>query len=179
MSELSWVELMGRHAASAALYVSGAMNYLDAEGQRQQFLWWHGPAAQWRIALPDGTPIYLKDATGRSFQRNSAGDMQELGGRITVPILGPVSPLDVVAPESMLNQISQHAAVVAGPLHSTVDGRKSWKVTLAAGTSEMFIEVDDETGVLLQAQSADYPEPGFTIIDLRTDNNDNAAWFSP
>lgn len=36
MSELSWVELMGRHAASAALYVSGAMNYLDAEGQRQQ-----------------------------------------------------------------------------------------------------------------------------------------------
>ena len=135
--------------------------------------------SSWRIALSDGTPIYLKDATGRSFQRNSADDMQELGGRINVPILGPVSPLDVVAPESMLNQISQRAAVVAGPLHSTVDGRKSWKVTLSAGTSEMFIDVDDETGIiLLQAQSTDYPEPAFTIIDLRTDSNEDTAWFS-
>ena len=45
----------------------------------------------------------------------------------------------------MLNQISQHAAVVAAPLHSAVDGRKSWKSPLAVGTSEMLIEVDDET----------------------------------
>lgn len=179
MSEVSWVELMGRHAASAALHASGAMDYMDDKGQRRQFLWCHGPTSQWRIATPDGTPIYLRDTAGRSYQRNSAGDLQELGGRITVPILGPVSPLDSIAPNSMLNNLTQHAEVVAGPLPGTVAGRKSWRITLSARGSEMFMDIDDQTGILVRAQSADHPEPAFTVFNLETDGNQDASWFTP
>lgn len=179
MSEPSWAELMGRHAASATLHVSGVMTYLNADEQRQQFLWWHGPASQWRIARSDGTVVYLRDTAGRSYQRNSGNEIQELGGRIAVPILGPVSPLDAIAPGSLLNNMTDHAAVAAGPLPTDVDGRRAWRVTLSAAGADMFMDIDDDTGILVQAQGADYPEPAFTITDLQTDDHRDAAWFAP
>ncbi|MGW6035364.1 hypothetical protein ACWFOS_17070 [Gordonia terrae] len=83
---------MGRHAASATLHVSGVMTYLSAGEQRQHFLWWHGPASQWRIARSDGTVVYLRDTTGRSYQRSSGGELQELGGRIAVQAQGADYP---------------------------------------------------------------------------------------
>ncbi|MFC9982887.1 hypothetical protein [Gordonia sp. NPDC127522] len=114
-----------------------------------------------------------------SYQRSSGDELQELGGRIAVPILGPVSPLDAIAPGSLLNNMTDHAAVAAGPLPTDVDGRRAWRVILSAAGADMFIDVDDETGILVQAQGADYPEPAFTITDLQTDDHRDAAWFAP
>lgn len=87
-----------------------------------------------------------------------------------MPILGVVSPLDAIAPGSMLNSMSERVAVTAGPVPTEVDGRRAWRVTLSAQGSDMFMDIDEETGILVQAQSTTHPEPGSTIVDLQTDD---------
>ena len=79
------------------------------------------------------------------------------GGSVSAhwcPILGQVTPLDLIGPESMLIKMSEDA-YVGSVSAAQVDGRPGWSVPIGTSDSDaMTVVLDDETGVTTRMASA-------------------------
>ena len=158
MSRPSWVELMGRHAASAALYLSGEMRYpseVNGELVERRFTFWHGPAQRWSIADQHGVR-YVRTGTGDEFLQPEPGDdFVRLGGRYNLVNLGDFSPLDLIAPDSLTDKMSTELGVLTTPAEIHVADRPAWTVDLGNDATRISLVFDDATGVITQMLNPD------------------------
>ncbi len=144
----SWVELMGRHAAAGTLFLSASMRFTDSDTSApvdDEYRFWHGPDNRWRIESEAET-IYVRNPQ-TTLLRGGDGQMRRLEGRITIPLLGPVTPIEMIGQGSMLLHMSESVRI--GPVSSTIlDGRQGWSVILTHTDADPALAVlDDETGM--------------------------------
>ena len=146
---------MGRQSAAGASFLSASLRFTvadDAAPIDDRFRFWHGPQNRWRIESSDEV-VYVRgpDAT---VLRGGDGQMRRQVADIVLPLLGQVTPLDLLGPESMLMKMSQDAYI--GSASSVlVDGRQGWSVRIGTSDSDaMTVVLDDETGMTSRMESA-------------------------
>lgn len=155
----SWVELMGRHAASDMLYTSAALSYryVTRTGDVDEGTWefWHGPGNKWRIER-SGQPILIRNGELAFSWRDD--EMHRNTGHIQLHILKPISPLLFVGPESFLSPstLSKNTTPARSPIETVVNGRRAWSMIMNSTSHEESIEfvIDDETGLILRTGSS-------------------------
>lgn len=150
---------MGRHAASATLFLSGSLHYLD-EGPDGvavdgRFGFWHAPGGQWRIEDEDGHLVYLRGADGTAFVRGSDGELEQLNARIVVPTLASFSPLEAIAPHSVVNNLSEGMRPLGPVARGEVGSRSAWTIPLGSETPVIVVSFDHATGVLVRLMNAE------------------------
>lgn len=155
----SWVELMGRHAASSTLFTSATLRYRttepDGTSDSGGFDFWHGPDDRWRIEV-SGEPVCVRTRT-ETFVRDEAGQMSRLQGRMNLPLLGKFNPFDVIGPRSMLFRLSERVRPVGPATRVQLGGRVAWSMMLTSaemGSAGVEIVLDDESGMLLRVDAS-------------------------
>lgn len=149
---VSWVELIGRNAASGSVMVSGALRSLGSDRGTEldeSYRFWYAPTDRWRIEI-DGEPVYLS-GRDRSLVRID-GHMTLLDGDIRMPILGRgVSPLQLLGQNSLLHSMSRDVVVRDEPRAVDVGGRRAWAVVVGDRSGKNGeISIDESTGVIVR-----------------------------
>lgn len=173
---------MGRHAAAAALHLSGTLHVRDDHGnQIQQFRFWHGPQERWRIESVDGQVLYLRGSANDCFVRTDDGELQRQAGDFGAQWLGPLSPLDLLGPNSLPHQMSTKATLKGPPATTLVDSRPAHSVVFGSNAGQVEFAFDDESGLLVRlhnpSNGATVEVSGLTLHDVLPD--ETFRWDGP
>ncbi|AWK75053.1 hypothetical protein CBI38_29375 [Rhodococcus oxybenzonivorans] len=155
----SWIELMGRHAASTLLYLSGSLTYryVSRTGTVEDGAWefLHGPGDRWRIEKA-GQPILIRKGDVAFSWRDD--EMHRQKAQIHLHILKPISPTLFVGPDSFLspNTLSKKVAPTGPVTETAVGGRRAWSLRMSdpSTADTMEFAIDDVTGLLLRVRSS-------------------------
>ncbi|MDJ0396422.1 hypothetical protein QMK17_24255 [Rhodococcus sp. G-MC3] len=173
----SWIELMGRHAASATLSVSATVA-TRPDGNAVEWSVWHGRGGRWRVER-DGQPIYLFD--GMSAVTRHGDVMHRSRSDFHAPLLGSLAPTTFFGSDSLLDNMSRK--LVPSTAEPVVeDGRSAWAVQLAHPdqTSSAQVVIDDETGAVLRFTGGGHDVLVVRDLQIRTDLGiDLFVWDGP
>lgn len=173
---------MGRHAASSSLFVSAVLHYDsrpdDSDtAQAGEFTFRYGPGERWRIDRA-GRTLYVSNPQS-TFLRDGE-QMRHLPGSFHLLDLGPVSPLDIVGPDTLLHNLSRRLVPTAAATPIVIDGRRGWELTLVPDTGEqgrLTVVIDDGTGLLMRFDSTER-ELMATLTDVEVHETLPASTFT-
>ncbi|WFR71029.1 hypothetical protein P9209_16775 [Prescottella defluvii] len=156
----SWIELMGRHAASSSSFVSAVLRYEarsdDSDtAERGEFGFRYGPGHRWRIDRA-GRTVFVSSPQAALLRKGDT--MERLPGSFHLVDLGPISPMDVVGPDTLLHSLSRRTAPTGPATAVGVEARPAWELSLLSGAGEeghVTVVIDDETGLLVRVDSTE------------------------
>lgn len=151
---------MGRHAASSSLFVSASLHYesrpADSDtAEAGDFTFRYGPGERWRIDRA-GRTVYARNPQATLLREGE--EMRRLPGSFHLVDLGPVSPMDIVGPDTLLHNLSRRLVPTAAAAAIVIDGRRGWELTLVPDTGEqgrLTVVIDDATGLLMRFDSTE------------------------
>ncbi len=154
MGEMSWVELMGRHTASATVYVSGSLRYRDGAGEwGGVFEFRHGPGQRWHISDEDQRVVYTQDGDGVTHTRDD-GALVRVDADMILPLTyAAIRPFDVIGPRSLLYRMTASKRILTSPFEVVHDGRPAWTTVFEAYGKQGEVTIDAATGVVVQMSS--------------------------
>ncbi len=173
----SWIELMGRHAASGTHGLTATVT-TRGDGEPTQWQVWRSRSDHWRIEQ-GGDPVYLFD--GRSAVMRRDGRMHRSQSDFHMPLLGSPGPMAFVGGQSLLERMSQNI-VPSQPRLVSEGGRRAYAVDLTrdGGSEVAEVVLDDETGVLLRFTADAVDRLVVTDLQLRGDLPDELfVWGGP
>ncbi|MGO4205626.1 hypothetical protein AB4Z09_28615 [Rhodococcus sp. TAF43] len=178
----SWIELMGRHAASSSLFISAVLRYEsrpdDSDtAQAGEFTLRYGPGERWRIDRA-GHTVYVRNP--RTTFLREGEEMRRLPGSFHLLDLGPVSPLDIVGPDTLLHNLSRRLVPTRTATSVVIDGRRGWELTLVPDTGDpgrLTVVIDDATGLLMRLDSTEN-ELATTLTDVEVHDTLPASTFT-
>ncbi|NKZ84750.1 hypothetical protein GS982_21500 [Rhodococcus hoagii] len=94
--------------------------------------------------------------------------------------LGPVSPLDIVGPDTLLHNLSRRLVPTAAATATVIDGRRGWELALVPGAGEqgrLTVVIDDTTGLLTRLDSTEN-ELATTLTDVEVHDTLPASTFT-
>lgn len=152
---------MGRHAASSSVFVSASLHYEsrpdDSDtAEAGEFTFRYGPGERWRIDRA-GRTVYVRNPHATLLREGEA--MRRLPGAFHLVDLGPVSPMDIVGPDTLLHNLSRRLVPTAAATAIVSDGRRGWELTLVPDTGEqgrLTVAIDDATGLLMRFDSTEH-----------------------